>query len=71
MPWVGITLVNKRGKKRWEDSTGDFKIQMCIFVKVEAMMILMCLGDRYIEISTLVIDVGYIILSTFCYSQNV
>ena len=26
---------------------------MCIFLKVEAKMALMCLGDRYIEISTL------------------
>ena len=38
---------------------------MYIFIKVGATMALICLGDRYIEISTLEISVGYITLYTF------
>ena len=45
-----------------EKSKESFNIKTYIFLKVEANVALMCLGDRYIEISTLKIEV----VTSFC-----
>lgn len=56
------SLVREGGKREMERYTGSFNIKKYIFLKAEAKIALMCLGDRYIERSTLEIGVVCIIL---------
>ena len=53
---------NLHEEKKDENSKESLNIKMCIFLKVEANLALMCLGDRYIEISTLKVAV----VTSFC-----
>ena len=53
---------NLHEEEKDEKSKESFNIKMYIFLKVEANLALMCLGDRYIEISTLKIAV----VTSFC-----
>ena len=53
---------NLHEEEKDKKSTESFNIKLYIFLKVEANLALMCLGDRYIEISTLKI----VVVTSFC-----